>query len=362
MWSYTLQLISCAATALLGLYCLLRLLVLKAREILSARRKRSFLLRLQALLDQHSQLSQAELGYQVAWLCRRLGRVSWLQAFHEAMGQLPEQSESGQLAAQILALLEKSYRHASFHARTCYASLLAQYRVLSFYPCDRLIAFLFRLLTDQRDLCSAEYALDALYAAGDPELILRALALLDRPEGPAIHRKVLVESLLRFQPREALIRQLWYNFRCSDAMRCALVDFVRFASPCWCPEVLELLETTNDLDVRIACLCYFGKYPSTDILPLLRRFAQPENPWELQAVTMYVLGAYPAANAFGLLKTGLHSPYWHVRRNAATSLVRTVGDSALRSELEQEEDPYAGQILRYCLERDKQTGKEVQEA
>ena len=127
-------------------------------------------------------------------------------------------------------------------------------------------------------------------------------------------------------------------------------------------EVLELLETTNDLDVKIACLRYFGKYPSTDILPLLRRFAQPENPWELQAVTMYVLGAYPAANAFGLLKTGLHSPYWHVRRNAATSLVRTVGDSALRSELEQEEDPYAGQILRYCLERDKQTGKEVQEA
>ena len=126
--------------------------------------------------------------------------------------------------------------------------------------------------------------------------------------------------------------------------------------------VLELLETTNDLDVRIACLRYFGKYPSTDILPLLRRFAQPENPWELQAVTMYVLGAYPAANAFGLLKTGLHSPYWHVRRNAATSLVRTVGDSALHSELEQEEDPYAGQILRYCLERDKQTGKEVQEA
>ena len=148
MWSYTLQLICCAATALLGLYCLLRLLVLKAREILFARRKRSFLLRLQALLDQHTQLSQAELGYQVAWLCRRLGRVSWLQAFHEAMGQLPEQSESGQLAAQILALLEKSYRHASFHARTCYASLLAQYRVLSYYPCDRLIAFLFRLLTD----------------------------------------------------------------------------------------------------------------------------------------------------------------------------------------------------------------------
>ena len=102
MWSYTLQLIYCAATALLGLYCLLRLLVLKAREILSARRKRSFLLRLQALLDQHSQLSQAELGYQVAWLCRRLGRVSWLQAFHEAMGQLPEQSESGRWQPRFL--------------------------------------------------------------------------------------------------------------------------------------------------------------------------------------------------------------------------------------------------------------------
>ena len=359
MWSDTFLLLYCAATALLGLYCLLRLLVLQARKILFAKRKRTFLLRLRALLDQHTQLSQAELGYQVASLCHRLRRVSWLLAFHQAMEQLPEQSESGQLAAQILALLEKSYRHASFHARTCYASLLAQYRVLSYYPCDKLIAFLFRLLTDQQDLCSAEYALDALYAAGDPELILRALAILDRPEGPAIHRKVLVEGLLRFQPRESLIRQLWYNFRCSDAMRCALVDYVRLASPCWRPEVLELLETTNDLDVKIACLRYFGKYPSIDILPLLRRFSQPEAPWELQAVSMYVMGAYPAANVFALLKSGLHSPYWHVRRNAAASLVRTAGNDALRSALEQEEDPYAGQILRYYLERDRETGKEV---
>lgn len=178
----------------------------------------------------YDQLSQAELGYQVAWLCHRLGRISWLLAFHEAVEQLPKQSGSCQLA---------------------------------------------------------------------------------------IHRKVLVEGLQHFQPREALIRQLWYGFRCSDTMQAALVDFIRFASPYWRPEVLELLESTNDLDVKIACLRYFGKYPCTDVLPLLRRFSQPDNPWELQAVTMYVLGAYPAANALGLLKAGLHSPFWHVRRNAA---------------------------------------------
>lgn len=119
----------------------------------------------------YDQLSQAELGYQVAWLCHRLGRISWLLAFHEAVEQLEEQN----------------------------------------------------------DLCSAEYALQALYAAGDPELVLRALSALDRPEGLAIHRKVLVEGLQHFQPREALIRQLWYGFRCSDTMQAALVDF--FASP-----------------------------------------------------------------------------------------------------------------------------------
>lgn len=142
-------------------------------------------------------------------------------------------------------------------------------------------------------------------------------------------------------------------------MQTALVDFIRFASPYWRPEVLELLESTNDLDVKIACLRYFGKYPCTDVLPLLRRFSQPDNPWELQAVTMYVLGAYPAANALGLLKAGLHSPFWHVRRNAAASLVRTAGDDVLRSALEQENDPYAGQILRYYLEREKTSTQEV---
>ena len=338
---------------------LARLLALWVRDILFSRRKQAFLARLQELFKAYDQLSQAELGYQVAWLCHRLGRISWLLAFHEAMEQLPKQSGSCQLAAQVLALLEKNYRHASFHARTCYAALLAEYRVLSFYPNDRLISFLFRLLEEQNDLCSAEYALQALYAAGDPELVLRALSALDRPEGLAIHRKVLVEGLQHFQPREALIRQLWYGFRCSDTMQAALVDFIRFASPYWRPEVLELLESTNDLDVKIACLRYFGKYPCTDVLPLLRRFSQPDNPWELQAVTMYVLGAYPAANALGLLKAGLHSPFWHVRRNAAASLVRTAGDDVLRSALEQENDPYAGQILRYYLEREKTSTQEV---
>lgn len=355
----TLLLFYCAATALLGLFCLARLLALWVRDILFSRRKQAFLARLRELFEAYDQLSQAELGYQVAWLCHRLGRISWLLAFHEALEQLPKQSGSCQLAAQVLALLEKNYRHASFHARTCYAALLAEYRVLSFYPNDRLISFLFRLLEEQNDLCSAEYALQALYAAGDTELVLRALSALDRPEGLAIHRKVLVEGLQHFQPREALIRQLWYGFRCSDTMQAALVDFIRFTSPYWRPEVLELLESTNDLDVKIACLRYFGKYPCTDVLPLLRRFSQPDNPWELQAVTMYVLGAYPAANALGLLKAGLHSPFWHVRRNAAASLVRTAGDDVLRSALEQENDPYAGQILRYYLEREKTSTQEV---
>lgn len=269
----TLLLFYCAATALLGLFCLARLLALWVRDILFSRRKQAFLARLRELFEAYDQLSQAELGYQVAWLCHRLGRISWLLAFHEAMEQLPKQSGSCQLAAQVLALLEKNYRHASFHARTCYAALLAEYRVLSFYPNDRLISFLFRLLEEQNDLCSAEYALQALYAAGDTELVLRALSALDRPEGLAIHRKVLVEGLQHFQPREALIRQLWYGFRCSDTMQAALVDFIRFASPYWRPEVLELLESTNDLDVKIACLRYFGKYPCTDVLPLLRRFS-----------------------------------------------------------------------------------------
>lgn len=329
----TLLLFYCAATALLGLFCLARLLALWVRDILFSRRKQAFLARLRELFEAYDQLSQAELSYQVAWLCHRLGRISWLLAFHEAMEQLPKQSGSCQLAAQVLALLEKNYRHASFHARTCYAALLAEYRVLSFYPNDRLISFLFRLLEEQNDLCSAEYALQALYAAGDPELVLRALSALDRPEGLAIHRKVLVEGLQHFQPREALIRQLWYGFRCSDTMQAALVDFIRFASPYWRPEVLELLESTNDLDVKIACLRYFGKYPCTDVLPLLRRFSQPDNPWELQAVTMYVLGAYPAANALGLLKAGLHSPFWHGPAQCRRQSVRTAGDDgpALRS-------------------------------
>lgn len=62
----TLLLFYCAATALLGLFCLARLLALWVRDILFSRRKQAFLARLRELFKAYDQLSQAELGYQVA--------------------------------------------------------------------------------------------------------------------------------------------------------------------------------------------------------------------------------------------------------------------------------------------------------
>ena len=103
--------------------------------------------------------------------------------------------------------------------------------------------------------------------------------------------------------------------------------------------------------MTIACLRYFGHYPSAEALPLIRRFAQQgEEQWEVVAVAMTVLASYPGEETVELLKQGLYSRNWYVRSNAAESLSRLRADYQQLRDVLEGPDPYARQILRFQLE------------
>ena len=59
----TLLLFYCAATALLGLFCLARLLAIWVRDILFSRRKQAFLARLRELFEAYDQLIRPSLWH-----------------------------------------------------------------------------------------------------------------------------------------------------------------------------------------------------------------------------------------------------------------------------------------------------------
>ena len=64
---------------------------------------------------------------------------------------------------------------------------------------------------------------------------------------PSIKRRTdttPLEKLSEFHPR----------------MQVNLLDYIRYASSNWKDEMLSMLETSQDMEIQIACVRYFGRY------------------------------------------------------------------------------------------------------
>ena len=289
-------------------------------------------------------------------LSRRLRGVNELLAFEDAMRAMRSaqpQTFAGcrPQAAELLRALVPVYARKPAMQQACFPHVLAEFGVPRLAPGEELFRFLFRLLQDS-SLYSRENAMRALYASGRVDMVLQGLRVVDESE-TFYNMRLITEGLLAFDgDREALIAALWEalpGFR--SGTQVAVLNFIRFGSGNWADPMLRLLRTTQDTEVTIACLRYFGRYPSAEALPLIRRFAQQgEEQWEVVAVAMTVLASYPGEETVELLKQGLYSRNWYVRSNAAESLSRLRADYQQLRDVLEGPDPYARQILRFQLE------------
>lgn len=290
-------------------------------------------------------------------MARELQIHGRLTAFHAAMDEIGE--DSPQIVGKCMPLLAEIvrglliwYGERSERKQAYYTYLVTHFQVMRYAPSERLTAFLLRQIGEAKSLYNLENALRAVYSAGDVALVLKALELLDGAEGVFIHEKLLVDGLLTFEPRDELIAALWPRMALYGAqMRELLLDYIRFASGAWREEMLALLRSTEELEVRIACLRYFGKYPDERVRPLLYQIGREcdDARWELYAVCMTVLSAYPEGETVEILKRGLRSRNWYVRYNAALSLRELKVDAALVRDVLEGDDRYAKEMLQYRL-------------
>lgn len=264
------------------------------------------------------------------------------------------------LIAEIIQRLYPRYAEQNARKQAYYSYLLARFQVMRCAPSERIADWLLEQIREAKSLYNLENALRAVYASAQIPLVLRSLRALDGTDGIHLHEKLLVDGLLTFGDSDALIAALWKELPlCSPQMRRLLLDYIRFASGAWGKEMLALLEQTDETETRIACLRYFGKYPDERFRAVLYRITEEVGAeWELCAVCMTVLAAYPGERTLALLKTGLCSRNWYVRYNAALSL------RALRVGAEQMQDiltgsdRYAREMLQYCLGLTAQTETE----
>lgn len=297
---------------------------------------------------------QTKLARKKAGKLRSNGQI---MAFHAAMDEIetaqPEIfADCMPLMAEITLRLLPRYAGKTDREQAYYAYLVTRFQVMQYVPSEQLTAFLLEQIREAKSLYNLENALRAVYSSARVPLVLEALNALDDASGIYVHEKLLVDGLLTFRRKDALIAAIWENFsRYGTQMRELLLDYIRFASGAWKEQMFALLNEAQELEVKIACLRYFGKYPDERVRPILYALGEDANAgqWELCAVCMSVLAAYPAGQTISILKQGLCSRNWYVRYNAALSLRDLNVGAELVQDILNGEDRYAREMLQYRL-------------
>ncbi len=302
-------------------------------------------------LETHSAVHSAHKNY----LSGKLKRISNMRAFDAALEK--KHLENPTLVRKYLysigsvfVSLSIEYCKKDSMEAAYFPYIIKKYRILADRPFDAMIDILFRLLHEPSIYCR-ENAMQALYTIGDASCIVKALKIIDN-ENKFYHSKLLTDGLLNFAGNtQRLNAALWETFEdFSREMQITLLNYFRFSSGDHCEDILRLMkDTSQDDELRFACIRYFGKYryePAYEYL-LLYANSRTDMRWEYAAIASSVLASYPSEKTVEILKSNLYHRNWHIRFNSAQSLERLGLTYLDLIDVLEGHDRYASEILRY---------------
>lgn len=301
------------------------------------------------------EVSPAHLRY----IERKLRRADNMVAFDTAMERLCLRRPAAQVRAYLtaldgvfIAMAERYCRRSEIEA-AYFPYIVKKYRLLGGRNDKALEKMLLSLLNEPSLYCR-ENAMQAIYTAGDPDLVVQALRIVNA--GSCYYSsKLLADGLLNFQgDKAALGEALWAAFETFQPwMQVTLLNYFRFSSGDYCPRVLSILnDSTRDDELRFSCLRYLGHYPYAPAYETLLELAEPdrERRWEYAAVAAAALAAYPGEETLRVLRRDLRHANWYVRDNAARSMERLGCPWRELEEVMAGGDRFAAEMLRYRLE------------
>ena len=323
----------------------------------------------------------AGMGTHLRRLSKLLTRLSWLEAYDRALEQRRAQGQQqleGYLAAAspLYLMLLPAYKGKDDLHRAFYCNMVEKWYLCR--PADPVLVSALLAFAQRGSFYPRQNALEALSAVGGPADLATAFAAADRTQ-EFHHPKLLTEIALSFPgDADCLAAELAERFAgMSPSAQVAAVNFMRMsgavASPGSCRgeggacragsrEAQEawlmglLADSSQDRELRLACMRWLGAFPSENSFALVLGFARDagEGAWEFAAVACSVLASYPSPATVEVLKGCLSSRVWHVRNNAAASLY------ALGASLEDDladvlegDDSYARDMLLARWERER---------
>lgn len=290
---------------------------------------------------------------------RRLRRVESMLALDAALERLqarqPEQVWALLRAMNgvTVALAEDYCRRRDDVEAAFFPYIIRKYRLLQGRR-DRTLEGLLLELLRQPSIYCRESAMQAIYTAGDPALVVQALKIIDS-ERRFYHGRLISNGLLNDQSdRQALDRALWAVFdELGPELQLALLNYFRYSSGGHAEKMLALLQDPErDDELRFSCLRYLGHYPYAPAYETLLELAEPdrERRWEYAAVAAAALAAYPGEETLRVLRRDLCHANWYVRDNAARSMERLGCPWRELEEVMASGDRFAAEMLRYRLE------------
>ena len=232
----------------------------------------------------------------------------------------------------LLPALAGEYLKKDSMQTAYFAVFLQKYRRDSEY--DSVILEMLLQYAAQENMYCRINALDALYAIGNEEYVVKAVAIQDKMEA-FLHEKVLTEGLLSFSGDhgkliDKLIGRFEFMFRI-------------------------MTDEDEDRELRLAAVRYFGRYPWERARGVLIGFAVDKEVlrWEYAAVAAGALKDYSGEDVISALKNALSSSVWYVRYNAAVSLEAKGLSYAHLIDVMMGNDRYAREMMEYRLEERK---------
>lgn len=343
----------CLCMIMINFYCAL----LRRGDNLEYKLKvRHFKHKMRHHLERFGQSDSEDKRHQV-YLTKKLVHINLLLAFGEILEDLKNTSSTyyevyTEKVQDIFVTLAKDYSHKKGIKKAYFAYFVAQYP-FNDVVADKLAKILLTTYIQDTSLYCRENTLSALCQFGKEAYVVKALISIDA-KGYFHHEKLLVEELLSFKgDHDTLIALLWEDFsKFSLSTQLAILSYMRMKSGQYTKQVYDLLSDQEvDREIHLACIRYLGKYYYKPTEELLISYIEDNHKekWEYAAIGATALMHYPSEERMDILRGALSSPVWHVRLNAAKSLVSLgVPDKVLES-LAHPEDRYAREMIHYQI-------------
>ena len=344
-------LIVCAFVVLYNIFTIFYSAYLKNWRILLSQNMKNEVRRVCAIQDEDEETLRRHINL----VKKKTRKTNGLLAYARALDELAE--EEGVETTRYDAHVSEAYRDiaVSYASRDAMDRAFAAF-FISTHPaafrenansvCEILLSYL-----ERSTVYCRENVLKALYAIGNVQALLKAFLIMEEQRF-FHHRKLVADGLMSFAGHKGILaRELWdRRHQFSEEMRIALIRFMTMLPDDFSEEMLRELKSGITSEERLAILRYFRKHVSEPAAEYMYALMRNETDVNETIVIAGVLAAYPGKRTMQTLKRALCHSNWHVRKNAAASLVQLGLHKKQIKAILGGSDAYAADMLRYTMQ------------